>query len=145
MTLKLRLAAIASTVTLVASLGLAFAWPAAAVNDVTMCANGLGGGTQCAVDTSPVTSNSSGSAWDVPTTHGQINSRGDGCMEISGTSVILAACDGLTSEEWTASSDGSGYYTLENDSDSLCLNDKYTKAQVNVTSCNGGTDEEWHI
>jgi hypothetical protein len=126
MKLRLKLAAIASTVALAASMGIAFAGPAAADDEVSMGVEPFGNAARAFlfVDAGlPVgvqvlmTVDVDHALWNAPTlggTYAQISVYGDGgtgsssrCLEIdaglkvgSSDGIVLEPCDGKASEEW---------------------------------------------
>jgi hypothetical protein len=139
MKLKLKLITIASATALVAGVGVTFATPALANNEVFMCVEpypGASGGIGCAFDgepnapLSPVFMDPSNliTLWNAPTTggkYGQISYYRDGgsgpssrCMEVDAgikvgesDGIRLAPCDGKPSEEWlpVQGTDSEGY------------------------------------
>jgi hypothetical protein len=138
--LKLRLAATASAVALVAGLGVAFAGPAAAKDEQALCAFATTHTTLCAFNwDGPGQTVSAvgppGGYWDVPGVSGQISSdltNPDGgtahlCMELDASDhdyIVMASCQGKAAEEWAAEAGneaGTTVYVNGYDA-SLCLN-----------------------
>jgi hypothetical protein len=158
MQLKLKLAAIASAIALAVSLGVTFAGPAAATDDVRLCVNDTKGQQGCAEDyptsgviVNLVTNIDNSSPWDIPGTSGQISYPGNNlCMELDktdGNIIKLEPCQGKASEEWTTSKGsekGTTIFTNKYETDQ-CLNaDPYGDYPAVIGSkCNGGTNQEW--
>ncbi len=70
-----------------------------------------------------------------------------GNSKTAGGVVIDWAKNGGTNQEWTFSSNGSGYYTIVNVYSGLCLDvtgaSKTSGALIDQWTCNGGTNQLW--
>jgi hypothetical protein len=109
-----------------------------------------GGEVNCAVGegqgaTIRMLTGEASSQWYVPTSaDGQIRLYGfDECMqenEGDSSEVQEEPCDAKASEEWGAISDGSGFLYANKDT-SGCLNDDVYTGNLNVATCNYGTNE----
>jgi hypothetical protein len=115
MKLRFKLGAVASALALAASLGVAFAGPAAAASDVRLCVSQgkSGPAINCAVDVGEglnvmgaPENGTSGSAWNAPTSgKGEIVISGgtNYCMELNASKkdkIYLEPCKHKASEEW---------------------------------------------
>jgi hypothetical protein len=156
MSLRFRLAAIASALALAVGAAVALAGPAFAKDGQTLCVTDVPGETQCAyTNTSDFVyiSNSAPTGWnewDINTSgsgyHQIASTTGEGCIFLAakGEQVYVTACDGYTYEEWKIKSSNSQGLELQNKAfPSECLNDHYQVGQVNGAPCNGHTDQRW--
>jgi hypothetical protein len=156
MSLRFKLAAIASAMALTVGAALAFAGPAFAKDNQTLCATDISHEVQCAFTKTNDFVYASTSApagwnkWDYNTSssgyHQITSTTGEGCIFLAakGEQVYLTACDGYTFEEWKIKSSNAQGIELQNEAfPSECLNDHYQVGQVNGAPCNGGTDQRW--
>jgi hypothetical protein len=154
MSLRFKLAAIASAMALSVGAAVAFTAPAFAVDNQSLCVNDQAKPlqVQCAYVTSTgyvATQEAPPSQlWDVNTSstgYHQIKSiSSGGCMAYAGTQIYTTACDGYSFEEFKIAYSNSVGYELQNEAyPSDCLNDHYQVHQVNIAPCNKGGDEIW--
>jgi hypothetical protein len=164
MSLRFKLAAIASAMALSVGAAVAFAEPAFAKDNQLMGVTDAAGGTQWAYTDSAAAgqevnmANTDGpSPWDVSgSTSGthQISYYDSGspglCMTIDTTNdrVRLEKCAAAGDQEWetlTGISGGNGhnYNEYYNPLTGDCLNDHYQVNQLNVATCNSGKDQLW--
>lgn len=163
MQVKMRLAAIASAMALAASLGVAFAGPAAAADNIKLCVPDTTNGLEVCAESFPtagtivdlVGSIDDSSLYNVPGVKGQISQGNSGlCMEINasdGDSIRLEPCQGKASEEWTTAKGQEKGTTVFKSvyNTSLCLNaDPYgTHPQVLADKCSSNDsnlNQEWN-
>jgi len=156
MSLRFKLAAIASAMALSVGAAVSFAAPAFAVDNQSLCVNDQAtvSQVQCAyvLSTGYVATKEAppSQKWDVNTSssgYHQIKStnKDGGCMAYAGTEVYTTACDGYTFEEFKIAYSNSVGYELQNEAyPSDCLNDHYQVHQVNLAPCNKGGDEIWY-
>jgi hypothetical protein len=135
-------------------LGIGFAAPAFAVDGATMKVNSTDKGRTFYAIVNSITSGTyvllanSGSAWNVPTSSGQISvfSGRNHCMSVdpSNNRIELETCTGSVDEEWDAHAQGGGYWFF-NAASNDCLNAHWqaTPTQVNVAPCNQGANQIW--
>jgi hypothetical protein len=166
MRLRLKLAAIASAMALAASLGVAFAGPAAAADNVRLCVPETTDGYEICANSIAIAGSiidggtfDTSSGYNVPSGKGQISQGDSGlCMELDGTTsgsaIKLEPCKGKASEEWTTSAGQEKGTTVFRNGDvtSLCLNmDPYAikgvDPQVLADTCssnNSNLNQEWN-
>lgn len=155
LSLRIRLAALASAVMLAIGLGAAgFAAPAFAVDDIHMYVNATSGHysaivTQCDAGTYvDLAENAYSGYWNAPTTSGQISCipHSTMCMTIdtSNNRIHLSACTGGEYQEWVAHAKDGGYW-YSNTKTGLCLNAHTQAFQADAATCNQGVNEIWHL
>ena len=165
MQLKLKLAAIASTMLLAASLGVVLAGPASAAQEARLCVS-VKDSSYCAEALDMANSSillagdMETNAWDTPgalatTQIRYYGSPGKGqCMELhTNDTVILATCQGKASEEWTALSGAAAHTTvfMNKDNPGLCLTAETTAPAgdgrvADARACNpkyNAANQEW--
>jgi hypothetical protein len=158
MTLKLRLAVLASALTLAAGLAIGVSGTAYASSNSFLCVHPSNHTSeiQCAYVVSQgagakIRMTTTSSDWDVWSVaySGYTNIFPEGedfnnCLEVVGSYIVeLETCGSAHSEEFTAAGLGSGHYEWVNESDGRCLNDDVSAGYLNVAPCNGGTNESW--
>ena len=151
MSMRFKLAALASATLLAASVGIGLAAPAFAANNQEMYVD-----TNNNAYFAYVSSDSTGTyvqatddngitKWDVPTSSGEISTYSTSphlCMSVdtSNNRIHLETCNSNVDEEWTAHLDGDGYWFF-NAASNDCLNAHWQVSELNVASCNQGANQ----
>jgi hypothetical protein len=164
MSLRFKLAAIASAMALSVGAAVAFAAPAFAKDNQAMGVTDAAGGNEWAYTNSAAAgqevnmANTDGpSPWDVSgSTSGthQISYYDSGspglCMTIDTANdrVRLEKCAAASDQEWEtltgiSGGNGSDYDEYYNPLTGYCLNDHYQVGELNVAACNSGPDQLW--
>jgi hypothetical protein len=157
MSLRFKMAAIASAMALTVGAALALAGPAFAVDNQSLCVNDQAKPVQvqCAYVTSTdyVATEEAPpeQLWDVNTSssgYHQIKSTtSGGCMAFAGPSspqIYTTACDGYTFEEWKIAYSNSVGIELQNEAyPADCLNDHYQVHELDAAPCSKGDDQLW--
>jgi hypothetical protein len=143
-----KLAVIASAVLALGSVSLAFPGSASASTTGPLCNLNLGGTTLCASGGSSgyvSMSDSGGSTWiyhpNVSTTTIRLQGTND-CMTVDANNnrITMTGCIGGVDQLFEPSA--GEIFTTDLDYDG-CLNDHYQVSQLNVATCNEGTDQLW--
>jgi hypothetical protein len=162
MQLKLKLAAIASSIALAASMGVILAGPAAAATNSHICVNDSKGVQACAFtypnngDNVPLEFDSQTSTpWDTPSVQGQISTGVNLtslCMQVHpGYTILINNCTGISSQRWTAEAGVAKGTTIwiSVSNPNYCLNaDPYSSPPVvNAAKCStarNNVNQEWY-